>query len=192
MCLFQLFFVSVFYFVGDVWKFDVKGNQMFLEEGMDIDELEGVKIFLIVFVSLLFGDGSCIVLFFSLEVILYFDEDIGILQIVLCVGQVEFYVLKRKSDYDCFQVLILVGVLGVCGIYFCVCIEDGQVLIEVFDGCVVVNCELISDDLLFNGRCLVCKVVQVELDEDVLVDVCCGLKVKLQGKLMLVDLLFVL
>ncbi|MGV8429354.1 FecR domain-containing protein, partial [Pseudomonas aeruginosa] len=66
-------------------------------------------------VSLLLGDGSRIVLPSSSEVTLHLDEDTGIPQIALRAGQVESYVLKRKSDHDRFQVLTPVGVLGVRG-----------------------------------------------------------------------------
>lgn len=59
---------SVLYLAGDAWKLDAKGNQTPLEEGMDIDELEGVKTSPTAFVSLLLGDGSRIVLPSSSEV----------------------------------------------------------------------------------------------------------------------------
>ncbi len=114
-CLPQPLPASVLYLAGDAWKLDAKGNQTPLEEGMDIDELEGVKTSPTAFVSLLLGDGSRIVLPSSSEVTLHLDEDTGIPQIALRAGQVESYVLKRKSDHDRFQVLTPVGVLGVRG-----------------------------------------------------------------------------
>ncbi|WP_132457805.1 FecR domain-containing protein [Pseudomonas aeruginosa] len=104
-CLPQPLPASVLYLAGDAWKLDAKGNQTPLEEGMDIDELEGVKTSPTAFVSLLLGDGSRIVLPSSSEVTLHLDEDTGIPQIALRAGQVESYVLKRKSDHDRFQVL---------------------------------------------------------------------------------------
>ncbi|MHA5863962.1 FecR domain-containing protein, partial [Pseudomonas aeruginosa] len=99
-CLPQPLPASVLYLAGDAWKLDAKGNQTPLEEGMDIDELEGVKTSPTAFVSLLLGDGSRIVLPSSSEVTLHLDEDTGIPQIALRAGQVESYVLKRKSDHD--------------------------------------------------------------------------------------------
>ncbi|WP_317811294.1 FecR family protein [Pseudomonas aeruginosa] len=167
-CLPQPLPASVLYLAGDAWKLDAKGNQTPLEEGMDIDELEGVKTSPTAFVSLLLGDGS---------------------RIVLRAGQVESYVLKRKSDHDRFQVLTPVGVLGVRGTHFRARTEDGQALTEVLDGRVAVNRELTSDDLPLNGRRPARKAAQAEPDEDVLVDARRGLKVKPQGKLTPVDLL---
>ncbi|KPE42634.1 hypothetical protein AOA73_02355, partial [Pseudomonas aeruginosa] len=133
-CLPQPLPASVLYLAGDAWKLDAKGNQTPLEEGMDIDELEGVKTSPTAFVSLLLGDGSRIVLPSSSEVTLHLDEDTGIPQIALRAGQVESYVLKRKSDHDRFQVLTPVGVLGVRGTHFRARTEDGQALTEVLDG----------------------------------------------------------
>ena len=151
-CLPQPLPASVLYLAGDAWKLDAKGNQTPLEEGMDIDELEGVKTSPTAFVSLLLGDGSRIVLPSSSEVTLHLDEDTGIPQIALRAGQVESYALKRKSDHDRFQVLTPVGVLGVRGTHFRARTEDGQALTEVLDGRVAVNRELTSDDLPLNGR----------------------------------------
>lgn len=188
-CLPQPLPASVLYLAGDAWKLDAKGNQTPLEEGMDIDELEGVKTSPTAFVSLLLGDGSRIVLPSSSEVTLHLDEDTGIPQIALRAGQVESYVLKRKSDHDRFQVLTPVGVLGVRGTHFRARTEDGQALTEVLDGRVAVNRELTSDDLPLNGRRPARKAAQAEPDEDVLVDARRGLKVKPQGKLTPVDLL---
>ncbi|KSP31104.1 FecR family protein [Pseudomonas aeruginosa] len=167
-CLPQPLPASVLYLAGDAWKLDAKGNQTPLEEGMDIDELEGVKTSPTAFVSLLLGDGSRIVLPSSSEVTLHLDEDTGIPQIALRAGQVESYVLKRKSDHDRFQVLTPVGVLGVRGTHFRARTEDGQALTEVLDGRVAVNRELTSDDLPLNGRRPARKAAQAEPDEDVL------------------------
>ncbi|MDX4009060.1 hypothetical protein QYP00_21185 [Pseudomonas aeruginosa] len=85
-CLPQPLPASVLYLAGDAWKLDAKGNQTPLEEGMDIDELEGVKTSPTAFVSLLLGDGSRIVLPSSSEVTLHLDEDTGIPQIALRAG----------------------------------------------------------------------------------------------------------
>ncbi|MFO5842609.1 FecR domain-containing protein, partial [Klebsiella pneumoniae] len=69
----------------------------------------------------------------SPKVTLHLDEDTGIPQIALRAGQVESYVLKRKSDHDRFQVLTPVGVLGVRGTHFRARTEGGQALTQVVD-----------------------------------------------------------
>lgn len=43
---------------GDAWKLDPRGKAMPLQEGMTIDEQEGVKTSASAFVSLSLGDGS--------------------------------------------------------------------------------------------------------------------------------------
>ncbi|MDR0209744.1 MAG: FecR domain-containing protein [Pseudomonas putida] len=182
---------KVLYLAGDAWKLDAKGKQTPLAEGMDIDELEGVRTSSSAFVSLLLGDGSRIVLPSSSEVSLHLDEKHGIAQVALHAGQVESYVLKRKSDNDRFQVLTPVGVLGVRGTHFRVRTEDGQALAEVLTGRVAANRDLTSEGLPINGKRPPHKPLRAraEPDEEVLVEARRGLKVKPQGTLTPVDLL---
>lgn len=190
-CLPQPLPASVLYLAGDAWKVDAKGNQTPLEEGMAIDEQEGVKTSPTAFVSLLLGDGSRIVLPSSSHVTLHLDEQKGIAQVALRAGQVESYVLKRISDHDRFQVLTPVGVLGVRGTHFRARIEDRQALAEVLDGRVAVNRDLTNDDLPVAGKRPLRKppLARAEPDDDVLLDARRGLQIKAHGKLTPVDLL---
>ncbi|MCZ7019373.1 FecR domain-containing protein, partial [Salmonella enterica] len=61
-------------------------------------------------------------------------EEQAIPQVILQQGQVEAYVLKRTSDYDRFQIVTPVGVLGVRGTHFRVRNDDQQSVVEVLNG----------------------------------------------------------
>ncbi|WP_408003998.1 FecR family protein [Pseudomonas frederiksbergensis] len=131
---------TVEHLTGEAWKLDRKGNQVALEEGMTVDEQEGVKTSPSAFVSLSLGDGSRIVLPSSSQVTLRLNEELVVPQVILEQGQVESYVIKRASDYDRFQIVTPVGVLGVRGTHFRVRNNDnGQSLIEVLNGQVAVD-----------------------------------------------------
>lgn len=124
---------------GVAWKLDTKGKASPLQEGMTIDEQEGVKTSESAFVSLLLGDGSRVVLPSSSQVRLHLVEKQSIPQVILEQGQAEAYVIKRASDYDRFQILTPVGVLGVRGTHFRVSDDGDQTLLEVLDGQVAVQ-----------------------------------------------------
>lgn len=124
---------------GDAWKLDPRGKAMPLQEGMTIDEQEGVKTSASAFVSLSLGDGSRLVLPSSSQVRLRLVEKRSIPQVILEQGQVEAYVIKRASDYDRFQIITPVGVLGVRGTHFRVRDDGEQSMLEVLDGQVAVN-----------------------------------------------------
>ncbi len=131
---------TVEHLTGEAWKLDSKGKQIALEEGMTVDELEGVKTSPSAFVSLSLGDGTRVVLPSSSRVTLKLNTEHAIAQVILEQGQVESYVIKRASDYDRFQIVTPVGVLGVRGTHFRVRNEDnGQSLIEVLNGQVAVD-----------------------------------------------------
>lgn len=124
---------------GEAWKLDTKGQLRPLQEGMTIDEREGVKTSASAFVSLLLGDGSRVVLPSSSQVRLHVVQKQSIPQVILEQGQVETYVIKRASDYDRFQIVTPVGVLGVRGTHFRVRNDGEQSVLEVLDGQVAVN-----------------------------------------------------
>lgn len=131
---------TVAHLTGEAWKLDAKGKQTPLQEGMSIDEQEGVKTSPSAFVSLSLGDGSRIVLPSSSRITLLYNEEHSIPQVILEQGQVESYVIKRASDHDRFQIVTPVGVLGVRGTHFRVRNDDGgQALLEVLNGQVAVN-----------------------------------------------------
>lgn len=132
---------TVEHLTGEAWKLDAKGNQIALEEGMSVDEFEGVKTSPSAFVSLSLGDGSRVVLPSSSQVTLSLNEEHAIPQLTLEQGQIESYVIKRASDYDRFQIVTPVGVLGVRGTHFRVRNDDQQSLVEVLNGQVAVNRE---------------------------------------------------
>lgn len=134
MCRAQPLPAVVQHLTGEAWKLDAKGRPSVLEEGMLIDEQESVKTSPSAFVSLLLGDGSRVVLPSSSEVRLHLVEEQAIPQVILQQGQVEAYVLKRASDYDRFQIVTPVGVLGVRGTHFRVRNDDQQSVVEVLNG----------------------------------------------------------
>ncbi|KAF1024748.1 MAG: hypothetical protein GAK37_03035 [Pseudomonas sp.] len=139
MCRAQPLPATVQHLNGEAWKLDAKGVPSVLEEGMVIDELEGVKTSPSAFVSLLLGDGSRIVLPSSSQVRLHLVAEKSIPQVILEQGQVEAYVIKRTSDHDRFQIMTPVGVLGVRGTHFPVRNDNDQSLVEVLNGQVAVN-----------------------------------------------------
>ena len=124
---------------GAAWKLDAKGRAQPLLEGMNIDEQEGVKTSTSAFVSLRLGDGSRVVLPSSSQVRLHWLQKQAIPQVILEQGQVETYVIKRASDYDRFQIVTPVGVLGVRGTHFRVRNDGEQSVLEVLNGQVAVN-----------------------------------------------------
>lgn len=124
---------------GEAWKLDAQGRETALQEGMSIDEHEGVKTSPSAFVSLSLGDGSRVVLPSSSRITLRLNSQLSIPQVSLEQGQIESYVIKRASDYDRFQILTPVGVLGVRGTHFRVRNDDQQALVEVLNGQVAVN-----------------------------------------------------
>ncbi|WP_025132116.1 FecR domain-containing protein [Pseudomonas sp. PH1b] len=130
---------TVEHLTGEAWKLDAKGREVPLEEGMSIDEKEGVKTSPSAFVSLSLGDGSRVVLPSSSQVTLQLNSQYLIPQVVLEQGQIESYVIKRDSDHDRFQIVTPVGVLGVRGTHFRVRNDDQQSLVEVLNGQVAVN-----------------------------------------------------
>ncbi|MGC5701654.1 FecR domain-containing protein [Pseudomonas sp. NFXW11] len=130
---------TVEHLTGEAWKLDAKGREVALEEGMSVDEKESVKTSPSAFVSLSLGDGSRVVLPSSSQVTLLLNAQYGIPQVVLEQGQIESYVIKRKSDHDRFQIVTPVGVLGVRGTHFRVRNDDQQSLVEVLNGQVAVN-----------------------------------------------------
>ena len=138
-CRPQPFPAVVLHLAGEAWKLDAKGKQLALEEGMSLDEHEGLRTSGDAFVSLVLGDGSRIVLPSNSQVRLELDETQSIPQLQLEQGQVESYVIKRISEHDRFQIRTSVGVLGVRGTHFRTRSEDGQSLVEVLDGQVAVS-----------------------------------------------------
>lgn len=166
---------------GEAWKLDAKGVPSVLEEGMVIDEQEGVKTSPSAFVSLLLGDGSRIVLPSSSQVRLHLVAEQSIPQVILEQGQVESYVIKRASDYDRFQIMTPVGVLGVRGTHFRVRNDGEQSLVEVLDGQVAVN----REDTPPAGK----RVKPKSPVDEVKVGARQGLQIKKQGDLKPMDLL---
>lgn len=142
LCRAQPLPAVVQHFTGDAWKLDVRGKATPLQEGMTIDEQEGVKTSDSAFVSLLLGDGSRVVLPSSSQVRLHLVEKQSIPQVILEQGQAEAYVIKRATDYDRFQIVTPVGVLGVRGTHFRVRDDGEQSVLEVLDGQVAVNREM--------------------------------------------------
>jgi len=130
---------TVEHLTGEAWKLDAKGAQVPLEEGMSVDEFEGVKTSPSAFVSLSLGDGSRVVLPSSSHITLHLNQEHSIPQVTLEQGQIESYVIKRASDYDRFQIVTPVGVLGVRGTHFRVRNDEQQSLVEVLNGQVAVN-----------------------------------------------------
>ena len=130
---------TVEHLTGEAWKLDAKGREVALEEGMSIDEKEGVKTSPSAFVSLSLGDGSRVVLPSSSQVTLQLNTPYSIPRVVLEQGQIESYVIKRNSDHDRFQIVTPVGVLGVRGTHFRVRNDDQQSLVEVLNGQVAVS-----------------------------------------------------
>ncbi|WP_422630765.1 FecR family protein [Pseudomonas mucidolens] len=139
LCRAQPLPAVVQHLTGEAWKLDAKGRPSVLEEGMVIDELEGVQTSPSAFVSLLLGDGSRVVLPSSSQVRLHLASERAIPQVILEQGQVEAYVLKRTSDHDRFQIVTPVGVLGVRGTHFRVRNDDDQSVVEVLNGLVAVS-----------------------------------------------------
>ena len=139
LCRAQPLPAVVQHLTGEAWKLDTKGQLRPLQEGMTIDEREGVKTSASAFVSLLLGDGSRVVLPSSSQVRLHVVEKQSIPQVILEQGQAEAYVIKRAGDYDRFQIVTPVGVLGVRGTHFRVRNDGEQSVLEVLDGQVAVN-----------------------------------------------------
>lgn|GEM_PF-331703 len=175
---------TVEHLTGEAWKLDVKGKQVPLEEGMKVDEREGVMTSPSAFVSLSLGDGSRIVLPSSSRITLLLNEEHSIPQVILEQGQVESYVIKRASDYDRFQIVTPVGVLGVRGTHFRVRDDDGdQAVLEVLNGQVAVNREEEPSSPQPARHSVVPD------DDEVQVMARQGLRIQKQGKLTPVELL---
>lgn len=139
LCRAQPLPAVVQHLTGEAWKLDTKGQLRLLQEGMTIDEKEGVKTSASAFVSLLLGDGSRVVLPSSSQVRLHMVEKQSIPQVILEQGQAEAYVIKRPSEHDRFQIVTPVGVLGVRGTHFRVRDDGEQSVLEVLDGQVAAN-----------------------------------------------------
>ncbi len=183
---------TVEHLTGEAWKLDRKGKQVALEEGMTVDEQEGVKTSPSAFVSLSLGDGSRIVLPSSSQVTLRLNEELAVPQVILEQGQVESYVIKRASDYDRFQIVTPVGVLGVRGTHFRVRNEDsGQSLIEVLNGQVAVDRgeDVEAPPKKRTGKPLAKKAEKAAADDEVQVMARQGLRIQKEGKLTPIDLL---
>ncbi|SEM63520.1 FecR family protein [Pseudomonas sp. ok272] len=175
---------------GEAWKLDHKGQQVPLEEGMSVDEQEGVKTSPSAFVSLSLGDGSRIVLPSSSQVRLTLNEELKVAQVILEQGQVESYVIKRASDYDRFQIVTPVGVLGVRGTHFRVRNDDkGQSLVEVLNGQVAVDRTEDTDQPAKKPGDKSPRQVGAGDDEVVQVMARQGLRIQKEGKLTPTDLL---
>ncbi|NWD77558.1 FecR domain-containing protein [Pseudomonas gingeri] len=184
-CRPQPFPAVVLHLAGEAWKLDAKGKQVALEEGMNLEEHEGVRTSGDAFVSLRLGDGSRIVLPSNSQVRLELDETQSVPQVQLEQGQVESYVIKRISEHDRFQIRTSVGVLGVRGTHFRTRSEDGQALVEVLDGQVAVSR---ADAPQAAGNKARSKVA-VALEPAVRVNARQGLKIQGSGELKPVDLL---
>lgn len=167
----------VLHLTGDAWKLDSQGKAHPLQEGMTIDEQEGVRTSESAFTSLLFGDGSRVVLPSHSQVHLRSVQPLSIPQVVLGQGQAEAYVIKRDSAYDRFQIVTPVGVLGVRGTHFRVRDEGEQSVVEVLNGQVAVNREVNT------------KRVTGPVDGEVKVDARQGLLFTRRGELKPVELL---
>ncbi|WP_429439733.1 FecR family protein [Pseudomonas sp. BS3782 TE3695] len=179
---------TVEHLTGEAWKLDAKGKQTPLQEGMSIDEQEGVKTSPSAFVSLSLGDGSRVVLPSSSHITLHLNEEHSIPQVILEQGQVESYVIKRGSDHDRFQIVTPVGVLGVRGTHFRVRNDDtGQALLEVLNGQVAVNRDEETSGSR-PARPVAKRPKGIEADE-VQVMARQGLRIQKQGPLTPIDLL---
>ena len=179
---------TVEHLTGEAWKLDAKGKQTPLQEGMSIDEQEGVKTSPSAFVSLSLGDGSRVVLPSSSQITLHLNEEHSIPQVILEQGQVESYVIKRASDHDRFQIVTPVGVLGVRGTHFRVRNDDGgEALLEVLNGQVAVNRDEKTSGF-HPARPVAKRPKGVEADE-VQVMARQGLRIQKQGTLTPIDLL---
>ncbi|EJM68305.1 hypothetical protein PMI30_01751 [Pseudomonas sp. GM50] len=179
---------TVEHLTGEAWKLDAKGKQTPLQEGMSIDEQEGVKTSPSAFVSLSLGDGSRVVLPSSSHITLHLNEEHSIPQVILEQGQVESYVIKRPSDHDRFQIVTPVGVLGVRGTHFRVRNDDGgEALLEVLNGHVAVN----RDEETSGSRPArsAAKRTQSADADEVQVMARQGLRIQKQGTLTPIDLL---
>lgn len=190
LCRGQPFPATIEHLSGEAWKLDRKGQQVPLEEGMTVDEQEGVKTSPSAFVSLSLGDGSRIVLPSSSQVRLTLNEALKVAQVNLEQGQVESYVIKRASDYDRFQIVTPVGVLGVRGTHFRVRNDDnGQSLVEVLNGQVAVDRD--EDGSKPGSKPVDKSTPKARADNDDLVQVMArqGLRIQKQGKLVPTDLL---
>ena len=179
---------TVEHLTGEAWKLDAKGKQTPLQEGMSIDEQEGVKTSPSAFVSLSLGDGSRVVLPSSSHITLHLNEEHSIPQVILEQGQVESYVIKRASDHDRFQIVTPVGVLGVRGTHFRVRNDDGgEALLEVLNGHVAVN----RDEETSGSRPArsAAKRTQSSEADEVQVMARQGLRIQKQGTLTPIDLL---
>jgi hypothetical protein len=175
---------TVEHLTGEAWKLDRKGQQVALEEGMTVDEEEGVKTSPTAFVSLSLGDGSRIVLPSSSQVTLSLNDELKVPQVLLQQGQVESYVIKRASDYDRFQIVTPVGVLGVRGTHFRVRNDaTGHSLLEVLNGQVAVD----RDELAKKPAGKPLPVARA--DDEVQVMARQGLRIQKEGKLTPSDLL---
>lgn len=181
---------TVEHLTGEAWKLDAKGRETALEEGMDIDEKEGVKTSPSAFVSLSLGDGSRVVLPSSSQVTLQLNNQYSIPQVVLQQGQIESYVIKRTSDHDRFQIVTPVGVLGVRGTHFRVRNDDEQALVEVLNGQVAVNRDEETPDKkpLRRGKQVVDKPAG-PLPGEVQVMARQGMRIRKEGELKPVELL---
>ncbi|WP_248797919.1 FecR domain-containing protein [Pseudomonas sp. MWU13-2105] len=179
-CRPQPFPAVVLHLAGEAWKLDAKGQQSVLEEGMNLEEHEGLRTSGDAFVSLGLGDGSRIVLPSNSQVRLELDETQSVPQLQLEQGQVESYVIKRTSAHDRFQIRTSVGVLGVRGTHFRTRSEDAQALVEVLDGQVTVSR---SGALSAPGK------RPVAAEPEVRVNARQGLKIQGKGELRPVELL---
>jgi hypothetical protein len=112
-------------------------------------------------------------------------EEQSIPQVILEEGQVEAYVIKRASDYDRFQIVTPVGVLGVRGTHFRVRNDGEQSLVEVLNGQVAVN----RDDAPPTPRPIKKKPITGPVAGEVKVGARQGLAFKKQGELKPVELL---
>lgn len=184
-CRPQPFPALVLHLAGEAWKLDAQGKQLALEEGMSLEEHEGLRTSGDAFVSLRLGDGSRIVLPSNSQVRLELDETQSIPQLQLEQGQVESYVIKRISEHDRFQIRTSVGVLGVRGTHFRTRSEDGQALVEVLDGQVAVSRAQVplASGNPARGTLPVVAVPAVKVNARQ------GLKIQGQGELKPVDLL---
>ncbi len=172
---------TVLHLSGEAWKLDARGGEIKLVEGMPLEEGEGVRTAHNAFVSLLLGDGSRIVLPSSSAIRLHVEKTLTIPQVILEQGQVESYVIKRRSAQDRLQIRTALGILGVRGTHFRTSSDTDGARLEVLDGQVVVT----RADLAAPAR----KPRAAVPDETVAVGARQGLKIRPEGKLAPVDLL---
>lgn len=152
LCRAQPLPAIVQHLTGEAWKLDADGTSEVLKEGMAIDEQESVKTSASAFVSLLLGDGTRIVLPSSSQIRLKLLEEQTIPQVILEHGQIEAYVIKRSSDFDRFQIITPVGVLGVRGTHFRVRNDGEQSVVEVLNGQVAVNRDELPSSAAKNSK----------------------------------------